>query len=120
MDLNSPSVVAPTESGPDPDPAAPPVVVVMVTHNPGSWLEEALGALAAQDYGALSVLVVDAASRTDPEPRVAEVLPSAYVRRLDGNPGFGAAANEVLQVVEGAAFYLFCHEIGRASCRERV
>ena len=25
-------------------------------------------------------------------------------------PGFSAAANEVLEVVEGAAFYCFCHD----------
>jgi len=32
------------------------------------------------------------------------------VRRLDGNPGYGPAANEVLEVVDGAAYYLFCHD----------
>ncbi len=32
------------------------------------------------------------------------------MRRIEENPGFGAAANEVLEVVEGAAFYLLCHD----------
>ncbi len=95
---------------PEPAPVAPPVVAVVVTHDPGDWFEETLGSLRDQDYPNLSVLVVDAASAEDPVPRVAAVLPSAYVRRLDENRGFGAAANEVLSIVEGAAFYLFCHD----------
>jgi GT2 family glycosyltransferase len=94
----------------DAAPAAPPVVAVVVTHDPGPWLEDCLAALSEQDYPNLSVLVVDAASTEDPTPRVAGVLPSAFVRRLDDNPGFGPAANQVLQVVEGASHYLFCHD----------
>ena len=42
--------------------------------------------------------------------RVAAVDPDAYVRRLDDDRGFGPAANEVLELVEGAAFYAFCHD----------
>ena len=38
------------------------------------------------------------------------MLPDAYVRRLDDNPGFGAAANDVREVVDGAAFYCFLHD----------
>ena len=41
---------------------------------------------------------------------MASAAPGAYVRRLTDNPGFGAAANEVLEVFEGAAFYLVCHD----------
>jgi GT2 family glycosyltransferase len=89
---------------------APPVVAVVVTHDAGPWLEECLASLGAQDYPNLSVLVVDAASTVDPLPRIAAVLPAAYVRHLDHNPGFGAAANEVLEVVEGASFYALCHD----------
>ena len=81
-----------------------------MTRDPGPWFTEVLEGLAAQDYPNLSVLVVDAASGTDPTPRVAERLPTAYVRRLDANRGFGASANEVLTVVEGAAFFAFCHD----------
>ena len=94
----------------DAAPTAPPVVAVVVTHDPGPWLEECLASLAEQDYPNLSVLVVDAASAEDPTPRVAQVLPRAYVRRLDANPGFGPAANDVLHVVEGASHFLFCHD----------
>lgn len=89
---------------------APPVVAVVVTHDPGPWFTETLDSLAAQDYPALSIVVIDAASTVDPSPRVHTVLPGALVRRLKGNDGFGASANEVLKLVEGAAFFLLCHD----------
>src|SRR5690606_30684550 len=54
--------------------------------------------------------VVDAGSAEEVKPRVGRAAPGAFVRRLPDNPGFGAAANEVLEVVEGAAFYLVCHD----------
>ena len=79
-----------------PSGGAPPVVAVVVTRDPGPWLEEALAALGSQDYPNLSILVVDAASADDVTPRVASVLPSAYVRRLASAPGYAAGANEVL------------------------
>ncbi|MGD9796851.1 MAG: glycosyltransferase, partial [Acidimicrobiia bacterium] len=94
----------------DPTVLAPPAVVVVVSHDPGPWLAECLASIGAQDYPDLAVLVIDAASGEPLLPRVAEVLPAAFVRRLDTNPGFGPAANEVLGMVEGAAFYLFCHD----------
>src|SRR5690606_1109261 len=89
---------------------APPVVVVLVTHNPGPWFEDVLRGLRDQDYPNLSVLIVDAGSDEDPLPRIAAVLPRAFVRHLGDNPGFGAAANQVLEGVEGATFYAFCHD----------
>lgn len=88
----------------------PSVVAVVVTHNPGPWFEGALGSLVAQDYPNLSVLLIDADSDVDPTRRVAQVSPDIYVRRLRSNPGFGAAANQALRMVEGAAFYLLCHD----------
>ncbi|MCU1485015.1 MAG: hypothetical protein JWN67_1761 [Actinomycetia bacterium] len=101
-----------TATEPD-DPAeaqAPPVVVALVTRDAGPWLEECLASLAAQDYPNLSVLVLATGSAEDTLARVAAVLPSAYVRRIEGDPGFGPAANDVLHVVDGAAFYAFCHD----------
>src|SRR5688500_5249708 len=94
----------------EPEAVAPPVVAVVVTADSGPWLEDALAALAAQDYPNLSVLVLAAASGEDLTPRVAAVLPTAYVRRLPENRGYAASANEVLQVVEGASHLLFCHD----------
>lgn len=91
-------------------PPAPAVVAVLVTCDPGPWFEETLTSLAAQAYPNLSVLVVDAGSATDPTPAVASVLPGAFVRRLERRVGFGTAANEVLEIVEGASHFLFCHD----------
>ena len=89
---------------------APPVVAVIVAHNPGDWFASTLGSFAAQTYEHLSVLVVDANSDDPVEGRVAAVLPDAVCRRLDHSPGFGPACNEALEGVEGAAFLLFCHD----------
>lgn len=89
---------------------APPVVAVVVTKDPGDWFEATLESLAEQDYGQLSVLVIDNGSDVDPTDRVADVMPTAFVKRLEENRGFGAAANEVLTAVEGAAFLLFLHD----------
>jgi GT2 family glycosyltransferase len=95
---------------PEPEEVAPPVVAVVVTSGEGPLLAETIASLAAQDYPALSVLVLDNASPVDPTPRIAEALPSAFVRRLPEDLGFAAAANETLQAVEGATFLLFCHD----------
>jgi GT2 family glycosyltransferase len=92
------------------DTQAPPVVAAVITREPGPWLEDCLGSLAAQDYPNLSVLVLASDAADDLLSRVAAVLPTAYVRRLDDANGFGAAANEVLGMVEGAAFFAFLHD----------
>ncbi len=92
-----------------PEPVAPAVVAVVVTSD-GPGLEDTLSSLAAQDYPALSILVLDSGSAEDPTPRIASVAPRAFVRRLAENVGFAAAANEALGSVEGAAFLLFCHD----------
>ena len=89
---------------------APAVVAVVVAHDPGPWFAETLASLAAQDYGELSVLILDAASVTPVAPRVAEILPAAFVRRFEENRGFGATANEVRSMVDGADYYLLCHD----------
>src|SRR5580704_3589054 len=93
------------------DAQVPAVVAVMVTTDPGPWFEEALSSLASQDYQELSVLVLATGDET-PEvtERVARVHPDAFVRHLPGRPAYGAATNEVLGMVEGAAFYLLLHD----------
>ncbi len=88
----------------------PPVVAVVVTTDPGPWLEESLAALAEQDYPSLSVLVLDNGSAEDLTPRIAGSMPRAFVRRLPEQQGFAAAANDALEAVEGATFLLFCHD----------
>src|SRR4051794_14577662 len=89
---------------------APPVVAVLVACDPGPWFEETLAALAEQDYPRLSVLVVDVGHQGDITERVAPVLPRAFVRRLPPGTGFGPAANAVLDSVQGASHFLFCHD----------
>ncbi len=93
------------------DAQVPAVVAVMVTNDPGPWLEEALASLAAQDYQELSVLVLSTGEHV-PEvtERVSAVLPDAFFRHVPGRPSYGAATNEVLGMVDGAAFYLLCHD----------
>lgn len=86
------------------------VVAVVVTRNPGPWFEDALASLATQDHPNLSILVLDDGSLEPVTARVASVVPSAFVRRHEAVIGFGAAANQVLEMVQGASYYLFCHD----------
>jgi GT2 family glycosyltransferase len=99
--------------GDDRAPAArieiPTVAAVVVTRNPGPWLEPALRSLGNQDYPSLAVLIVDAASDDDPAARITGALPEAHVQRV-AHPGFAAAANEALSMVRNANFLLICHD----------
>lgn len=104
---SGPAVAAP--------PAAPAVVVVVVASDPGTWFEEVLGSLAAQDYPNMSVLVADAGAGEGGAPtllvqRVAAVLPDAHLARVGAGEGFAQAANQVLELVEGATHVLLCHD----------
>ncbi len=85
-------------------------MAVVVTHDPGPWFDETLQSLADQTYPDLGILVVDTGSDIDPTERIHAVLPDAFVHRLGRDPGYGAAANLVGELVEGAAFYAFCHD----------
>ena len=102
-------------------PSAPPVVAVVVVHDPGAWFDDTLDALARQDYPNLRLLflvvaeeaaaadAVDAAPSID--ARIQQRIPGAFVRAIGANVGFGAAANEVLRLVEGDnGFFLICHD----------
>ncbi len=104
----------------EPDlPAAPPVVAVVVVHDPGDWFDETLDAFAHQDYPNLRVLFL-VVSGGSPEAessfaaiddRIQQRLPGSFVRSVGANVGFGAAANEVLRLVEGDnGFFLICHD----------
>lgn len=93
-----------------PEEYEPPVVAVVVTADAGAWLDECLASLGQQDYLSLDVLVVDTGAADSVTNRVAAVLPGAYVRHRPDLDGFGAAANDVLVGIEGASFFLFCHD----------
>ena len=83
----------------------------MVVHAPGDWFDEVLEGLAAQDYGNLKVLFLLVDGLDDTAARIAGRVPNSFVRALDGNPGFGAASNEVLRLVEGEnGFFCFLHD----------
>jgi GT2 family glycosyltransferase len=106
-----------------PEELAPPVVAVVVSHDPGPWLEECLRSLHAQDYPGLTVLVIDQASEPPLAERIAAVTPDFYLRRLETNVGFGPGANAVRGVVEGASHFVFCHDdvvLARDAIRQMV
>ncbi len=88
----------------------PPVVAVVVARDPGVWFDETLRSLGRQEYGDLSVVVVDNASGTPVDERVRRALPAARIIRRDADRGFAAAANEALTVVDQAPFVLLCHD----------
>ncbi|HSP30145.1 MAG TPA: glycosyltransferase family 2 protein [Ilumatobacteraceae bacterium] len=109
-------------------PSAPPVVAVVVVHEPGDWFDETLEAFARQDYPNLRMLFLVVADNaptagavteptTEPtgveaiEERIQQRLPGSFVRAVGANVGFGSTANEVLRLVEGAnGFFLICHD----------
>jgi GT2 family glycosyltransferase len=98
-------------------PSAPPVVAVVVVHEPGDWFDETLDAIARQDYPNLRVLFLVVAEHDPVEgvatigERIQERLPGAFIRAIGANVGFGSAANEVLRLVEGDnGFFLLCHD----------
>ncbi|HEY5267144.1 MAG TPA: glycosyltransferase family 2 protein [Acidimicrobiales bacterium] len=92
------------------DSRAPAVVAVIVTTGTGPGLEATAASLVAQDYEELSILVVANGDAQLVAERVAAVAPNAFVRILEENRGFGAACNEAVLMVEGSAFFLFCHD----------
>src|SRR5438034_5867786 len=75
----------------------PSLVAVVVARGESAHLEACLTGLAASDYPDLTVLVM-APAGSDLKPRVAEVLPRAFVRPVDAD-GFAAAANDALATV---------------------
>ncbi|MEJ7720783.1 MAG: glycosyltransferase family 2 protein [Ilumatobacteraceae bacterium] len=95
---------------------APPVVALVVVHDPGVWFDESVAALAAQDYPNLRLVFLvtghsDEAVAARISDTVQRLAPDAFVTELDDNPGFGAAANQVQELVEGDnGFFLLCHD----------
>lgn len=86
---------------------------VVVVHEVGDWFDETLAALAGQDYPNVRWLfLVTADGRLDDvAERVAHRIPDAFVRRASNDRGFGPAANEILDLVEGdQGFFWICHD----------
>ena len=83
----------------------------MVVHEPGDWFPAVLAGVAAQDYGNLKSLFLLVGEPAELPALIREKVPNAFVRAVVGNPGFGAAANEVLRLVEGEnGFFCFLHD----------
>ena len=85
-----------------------PTVVAVVVSDGGEALTRTVVDLAGQDYQSLSVLVLDRAGDVDLKSDLAETAPGTFVRSLDDDPGYATTANLVLDMVEGAAFFLIC------------
>jgi GT2 family glycosyltransferase len=92
------------------EPAAPPVVAVVVACRPGAWFEEVLASFASQDYPDLSVLVATVGEDAATARRVASALPDAHLAQLPEGTGFAAAANAAMALVSGVAHALICHD----------
>jgi GT2 family glycosyltransferase len=90
---------------------APPVVAVMVVHEPGDWFDDALEALAEQDYGNLKSLFLLVGEAGDLPERIRSKVPNAFVRAAQSDGGYGSAVNEVLTLVEGEnGFFCLLHD----------
>jgi GT2 family glycosyltransferase len=89
---------------------APPVVAVMVVHEPGPWFDEVLDSLARQDYPNLRLLFLVTGAQPAVMTEIGQRLPDSLMRALGDNPGFGPAANQAMRLVEGAGFFCFLHD----------
>lgn len=90
---------------------APPVVAVVVVHEPGPWFADVLDGLARQDYPALRHLFLVSGDPGTVHEQIRRRLPQAFVRTVDGDPGYGATADEVLHLVEGDnGFFCLMHD----------
>ena len=93
---------------------APPVVVAMVGHQPCPWLEDVVASIAGQDYPNLQTLffLVGTTTAGGAETDVIrQALPSAVIRQVEGNPGYGPLMNEVSRLVEGeSGIFCFMHD----------
>ena len=89
---------------------APPVVAVMVVHEPGPWFDEVLDSVERQDYPNIRLLFLVTGAQPGVMAHIGQRLPGALMRALGDNPGFGPAANQALKLVEGAGFFCFLHD----------
>ena len=85
----------------------PKVQLILVTHNPGDWLEEVLLGIAAQDYTSLDVTVIDTKRRESIEEQVKSILPESSILHLKSSPGFSALTPKNLDTAKNHLFYFF-------------
>jgi len=73
--------------------ARPPVAIVTVNYNGGRFIDEFLRSVAALDYPAVRLVVVDCASRDGSPDLIARLAPWAVLIRCTDNLGFTGGAN---------------------------
>ncbi len=93
----------------------PPVVILMVTFDPGPWLEESLACVARQDYANYAVVIGDCSPSATAGARISAVLastnlPNATVERLDPSLSFAGAINSLLRRLDHEGFVVLCHD----------
>tara|TARA_B100000902_G_scaffold261053_1_gene247333 strand:- start:978 stop:4109 length:3132 start_codon:yes stop_codon:yes gene_type:complete len=86
---------------------APLVKLILLTHNPGDWLEEVLLGIAAQDYLSLDITVIDTTRRESIEKQVKSILPESSILHLKNSPGFSALTPKNLDTERNCLFYFF-------------
>ena len=89
------------------DSFVPKVQLILVTHNPGDWLEEVLSGIAAQDYASLDVTVVDTTRQAFIEEEAKSILPESRVLHLKRSPGFSGLTSKNLNSDKNHLFYFF-------------
>ena len=89
---------------------APAVVAVVVASQPDDSLLDTLVSLGAQDYEALTVLVLLTPEAAGYQSQIAESGLGCEVVVLESDRGFGASVNAGMGQISGAAFLLLCHD----------
>ena len=82
----------------------------MVVDDPGDWFEDTLASVEAQRYSNASLLVIDVGTDLDGARSDRRGGARRAGARPRGQPRLRAACNEALRAVQGAAFFLFCHD----------
>lgn len=84
------------------------VTAVVVNLNGGDLVKDAVRSLVDQDYGALTVVLVDNGSQDGSAEAVEEAFPQVEVIRLGENTGFGGANNVAMaRAMERGEDYIF-------------
>ncbi|MCB0076071.1 MAG: glycosyltransferase family 2 protein [Anaerolineales bacterium] len=87
--------------------AVPQVAAIMLTWNHWPATERVLQDLTAQDYGALTIIVVDNGSTDGTPARIAAQFPRVTLLVNETNRGFAAAANQGAAVATDSAYLWF-------------
>lgn len=79
----------------------PKVIVLVLSYNGKSLLDDSLSSYLRNDYRNFSVCVIDNGSNDDTEKYVNEKYPEVYVLRLEKNLGYSGGFNEGLKYAFG-------------------